>query len=245
MQWKKSLRYCGDRLAKRDSPLAACSLVRGTPPRATLPETRPWAVVGLTCAAFATLVHIIRRAATSATMLARKQRLLKTLAQIEALISEEKGADAVAASGGGGSTPVLTSSQVAADTADPTTTTTAASATNVVTIGTSSDCISDPTLPRRISSLVNAAYTHSLGSIIPDGETYERTSPRDIRDRLRMGDAGVQANRVLHIARQRRAVGGDGEGEGEDELVGCCSSTFQPPWSFNCRLVYLAICKAI
>jgi GNAT superfamily N-acetyltransferase len=47
----------------------------------------------------------------------------------------------------------------------------------------------------------------------------ERLSLEDVHERLQMGDAGSRANRVLHLAWRG------------DTLVGCCSSTFQPPWT--------------
>merc|ERR1711907_292763 len=44
---------------------------------------------------------------------------------------------------------------------------------------------------------------------------------REVVRRLRMGDDGIQANRVLHLAFKKD----------DGTLVGCMSSTFQPPWT--------------
>jgi len=43
----------------------------------------------------------------------------------------------------------------------------------------------------------------------------------EVRRRLEMGDDGLRANRVLHLAFTKE----------KNELVGCMSSTFQPPWT--------------
>ncbi|CAL1161745.1 unnamed protein product [Cladocopium goreaui] len=59
--------------------------------------------------------------------------------------------------------------------------------------------------PRQISTLCNKAYG------------YRRLSESEARSRLAMGDGG--SNRVLHVAYRN------------GELVGCCSSTLQPPWT--------------
>lgn len=53
---------------------------------------------------------------------------------------------------------------------------------------------------------------------------YGRVDEHDIYHRLGMGDAGQRANRVLHLA-WRMAP------EESAVLVGCCSSTVQPPWT--------------
>mmetsp|Transcript_731 Transcript_731/g.1533 ORF Transcript_731/g.1533 Transcript_731/m.1533 type:complete len:311 (+) Transcript_731:36-968(+) len=76
-----------------------------------------------------------------------------------------------------------------------------------VKIGTSSLYEEDKAILGEIASMANRAYGH------------RRLSPGEVRDRLAMGDAGLRANRVLHVA----YLG--------DQLVGCMSSTFQPPWT--------------
>lgn len=48
---------------------------------------------------------------------------------------------------------------------------------------------------------------------------YGRLSESEVRSRLAKGDAGAHANRVLHVAIR------------EGRVVGCCSSTLQPPWT--------------
>lgn len=76
-----------------------------------------------------------------------------------------------------------------------------------VVVGTSRMAAEDSSLIRRIANMANSAHGHMRFS---DGE---------VRNRLAMGDAGSKANRVLHIA----FCSGD--------VVGCCSSTIQPPWT--------------
>lgn len=90
----------------------------------------------------------------------------------------------------------------------------------VVEIGTSDMVRRDPTLPERLSKMFNASYFHALGTLAPttDENKYERMSVDEVYQRLRMGDAGPRANRVLHVATR----GG--------MLVGACSSTVQAPW---------------
>ena len=74
-----------------------------------------------------------------------------------------------------------------------------------VTIGTSSDAGNG--FAKHVSSMVNSAYG------------YGRLSPHEVLHRLAMGDAGDDANRVLHLAWR------------ESQLVGCCSSTLSVPWA--------------
>eukprot|EP00434_Breviolum_minutum_P030322 symbB.v1.2.026821.t1/scaffold2709.1/size72633/4 len=78
-----------------------------------------------------------------------------------------------------------------------------------VIIGTS-EHIQEP-LIQRICRIVDEAYT-KVGK-------HKRVDRYDAVDRLEMGDAGPQANRVLHLAFKG------------DELVGCASSTFSPGWT--------------
>ena len=73
-----------------------------------------------------------------------------------------------------------------------------------VEVGTSALCTG--TFATQVSQMVNEAYG------------YGRLSPGEVRQRLGMGDAGENANRVLHVAWRG------------DALVGCCSSTKQVPW---------------
>ena len=89
-----------------------------------------------------------------------------------------------------------------------------------VVIGTSAMVQEDPTLPHRIATMVNTAYYASLQALLPTGvNEYERVSVEEVEERLEMGDAGPRANRVLHLALRA------------GQLVGCCSSTYQPPWT--------------
>lgn len=81
----------------------------------------------------------------------------------------------------------------------------------VVTIGTSKHAEIDPGLVDRICSIVSASYS-AVGKS-------KRMDRYDAMDRLGMGDDGIRANRVLHLAYK----GG--------QLVGCASSTFSPGWT--------------
>ena len=93
-----------------------------------------------------------------------------------------------------------------------------------VVIGTSAMAESDPNLVGAITTMINGSYFDALRELLPpSATTYNRVSEEDVQDRLEMGDAGARANRVLHLAFR-------GEGD-ERKLVGCCSSTFQPPWT--------------
>ena len=96
-----------------------------------------------------------------------------------------------------------------------------AAACNVsVVIGTSEMARTEPELVGKISAMINAAYFEANRDLLPDGATtYQRVDEDDVLDRLRMGDAGARANRVLHLAYR------------ESQLVGACSSTYQPPWT--------------
>jgi len=49
----------------------------------------------------------------------------------------------------------------------------------------------------------------------------KRLGSHEVMRRLAMGDDGLQANRVLHLAFTKT----------DGELVGCMSSTYQPPWT--------------
>ncbi|CAE7324606.1 unnamed protein product [Symbiodinium sp. CCMP2456] len=71
-----------------------------------------------------------------------------------------------------------------------------------VVIGTSED----KHLARKVAELCNEAYG------------YRRLSENEAKGRLAMGD-DEDANRVLHLAFRGK------------QLVGCCSSTLQPPWT--------------
>lgn len=89
-----------------------------------------------------------------------------------------------------------------------------------VMVGTSQMAQDDPGLVRQINQMVNTAYYESNFQLLSaDTSGYERVSEADVMNRLAMGDAGPRANRVLHLAQRNGA------------LVGCCSSTFQPPWT--------------
>mmetsp|Transcript_40537 Transcript_40537/g.63424 ORF Transcript_40537/g.63424 Transcript_40537/m.63424 type:complete len:270 (+) Transcript_40537:63-872(+) len=81
----------------------------------------------------------------------------------------------------------------------------------VVTIGTSDDAQKDPTLVQRICNIVSSSYT-AVGKS-------KRMDAYDAMDRLEMGDDGLRANRVLHLAYK------------DGVLVGCASSTFSPGWT--------------
>jgi len=63
----------------------------------------------------------------------------------------------------------------------------------------------------RIAQMVAAAYGGA--------KRHKRLGKSDVVNRLQMGDAGPNANRVLHLAFK------------DGELAGCCSSTFEPGWT--------------
>ncbi|KAL1512231.1 hypothetical protein AB1Y20_005493 [Prymnesium parvum] len=89
-----------------------------------------------------------------------------------------------------------------------------------VMVGTSRLAREDPTLVRRIVDMINESYLEANRELLgAHASSYRRTSVGDVLHRLSMGDAGPRANRVLHLAFRGA------------ELVGCCSSTFQPPWT--------------
>uniref|UniRef100_A0A7S0ZXG8 N-acetyltransferase domain-containing protein n=1 Tax=Noctiluca scintillans TaxID=2966 RepID=A0A7S0ZXG8_NOCSC len=81
----------------------------------------------------------------------------------------------------------------------------------VVIIGTTDMARRDPTLIPRICYIVDEAYT-AAGK-------HKRMDEYDAHHRLRMGDAGPGANRVLHMAYKG------------DELLGVASSTYDPGWT--------------
>lgn len=79
-----------------------------------------------------------------------------------------------------------------------------------VCVATSDTCVGGlqgRELVLRVTEIVNTSYC------------YQRLSAGDVSSRIAMGDAGDHANRVLHLAHY------------EGDLVGCCSSTLQPPWT--------------
>ena len=91
-----------------------------------------------------------------------------------------------------------------------------------VVVGTSQMARDDRRLVQTITAMVNDSYFEANRDLLgphASGGSYRRTSKGDVLNRLAMGDAGPRANRVLHLAFQ------------DAELVGCCSSTFQPPWT--------------
>ena len=72
------------------------------------------------------------------------------------------------------------------------------------------------------SAVATGSFCKLVSSMVCKSYGYQRLSPGEVESRLGMGDAGEQANRVLHLAWR---VEGD-----EETLVGCCSSTKQTPW---------------
>ena len=100
-----------------------------------------------------------------------------------------------AASDDGDALPTLARQQTLADASHPPVT---------VVVGTSA--LATPAFVKRCAEMVNTSYG------------YHRVSQSEIEDRLSRGDAGENANRVLHVATR----GG--------KLVGCCSSTKQTGW---------------
>eukprot|EP00746_Dinoflagellata_sp_MGD_P152597 gnl/MRDRNA2_/MRDRNA2_83774_c1_seq2.p1 gnl/MRDRNA2_/MRDRNA2_83774_c1~~gnl/MRDRNA2_/MRDRNA2_83774_c1_seq2.p1 ORF type:complete len:203 (+),score=9.26 gnl/MRDRNA2_/MRDRNA2_83774_c1_seq2:16-624(+) len=76
----------------------------------------------------------------------------------------------------------------------------------IISIGTSAMLEDDPMLAGRIVQMVNGAYG------------YRRISDYEVRNRMAAGDS-LRLNRVLHLAWRDNA------------LVGCCSSTIQPPFT--------------
>lgn len=95
-----------------------------------------------------------------------------------------------------------------------------------VIIGTSK-MAEDSEMVARITEMVNESYFESIKELLhPRQKSYERLSADEVVERLCMGDAGPRANRVLHIAYL-------GEAPSPSSVVGCMSSTFQPPWTPN------------
>lgn len=92
-----------------------------------------------------------------------------------------------------------------------------------VIVGTS-QLAQDLAIVNRILHMVNRAYSEANKDLMAPGEQYQRLSLRDVLGRLEMGDAGARANRVLHIAHR-------GEAPTAESIVGCMSSTIQPPWT--------------
>ncbi len=140
--------------------------------------------------------------------MARRARLQAMLTQLDrALAAEEEGAEDAEADERAADTPAAAPS--GADSLEPVR----------FIIGTTRMARDDATLAERTAAMVNRAYTHQLRDLLRPGSTYERLDAYDVENRLEMGDAGVRANRVLHLAYRG------------DELVGACSSTYQPPWT--------------
>jgi len=77
----------------------------------------------------------------------------------------------------------------------------------IVIVATSALLTRDRNLAHRVTEMVNKSYGCS------------RLSVSETANRIGMGDKGVHANRVLHLAFR------------DGSLVGCCSSTIQPPWT--------------
>jgi len=94
-----------------------------------------------------------------------------------------------------------------------------------VIVGTSK-LAEDPAMVDRIMTMVNTSYLESIKDQLSKRHqsTYQRLSRDEVIDRLEMGDAGHGANRVLHIAFR-------GDRLAPSTVVGCMSSTFQPPWT--------------
>ena len=70
----------------------------------------------------------------------------------------------------------------------------------------------------QIGSLRGPPLIAAISKMVNDSYGYNRLSGAEVRGRLAMGD-DPHPNRVLHVASR----GGT--------IVGCCSSTLQPPWT--------------
>jgi len=93
-----------------------------------------------------------------------------------------------------------------------------------VIIGTSAHA-ENAALVERIMTMVNESYYESVKELLnPRQTSYQRLSRHEVIDRLEMGDAGIRANRVLHIAYR-------GDILEPSSVVGCMSSTYQPLWT--------------
>ena len=90
----------------------------------------------------------------------------------------------------------------------------------MVVIGTSHMAHQNQKLVLDITEMVNQTYCEASSEFV-GGATGTRPciSQGDVLNRLAMGDAGILSNRVLHLVFT------------DAELVGCCSSTYQPPWT--------------
>jgi len=74
------------------------------------------------------------------------------------------------------------------------------------------------------SKLATQAFCCQVAEMANRAYGYPRLSPPEVSQRLSMGDDGKHANRVLHLAFRLQTT------DGEEILVGCCSSTKQTPW---------------
>lgn len=74
------------------------------------------------------------------------------------------------------------------------------------------------------SKLATRAFCTEVASLANHAYGYNRLSAPEVAQRLEMGDAGPDANRVLHLAWRAE------DETGEETLVGICSSTRQTPW---------------
>jgi GNAT superfamily N-acetyltransferase len=153
------------------------------------------AIAGVLAALCAAVKYLFERKPRSPRMLAaRKRRIQSRLKELdEALAQAGSAVDVPAASGSGCDV--------------------------VVMIGTTKLAEADPFIVSKIESVINRAYSHSMADELMQGQLYRRVSRGDVIHRLGMGDDGLRANRVLHLAWRG------------DTLLGACSSTFQPPWT--------------
>ena len=69
------------------------------------------------------------------------------------------------------------------------------------------------------TALAREEFVHEVCGMVNESYGCYRLSPREVVHRLAMGDAGDDANRVLHLAWR------------SGELVGCCSSTCAVGWA--------------
>jgi len=74
------------------------------------------------------------------------------------------------------------------------------------------------------SELASEAFIHEVVTMVNCSYGCRRLNEMDVNRRLAMGDDGEDANRVLHLAWRK------GE-DGEQKLVGCCSSTKSVGWA--------------
>lgn len=155
----------------------------------------------------------------------RCARLQRALAEVDAELQELREEEAAAAQEGGAAEVAAPGAAAAGVPATDGEAGGKPRATDVSVIIGTSELAKDPAMVERIMTMVNTSYYESIKDLLAPGQkSYERLSLDEVIDRLEMGDAGLRANRVLHVAYR-------GDTLTPSSVVGCMSSTYQPPWT--------------